>query len=135
MFKFKVESRDTYYDKLCQWWREHKFPVMPKSSVPTRIFVVYVEEGRKNIDLYALPVWLSDSDMAWLGFPTSNRNAPTMLKEGALEFLMDKLETCLRYEGVGTIITTSDTPKLMQLFKGSGFTESDQGTNYYTKQI
>ena len=128
---FRLESRETYYETLVEWWTEHGFPILPFDSVPTKVFVV----SRDNIDLYAIPVYSSDVSLCWIGFPTSNKKAPKELKSGALEFLMGNLQIAIRELGYKTIITTSDTPKLMNLFESQGFIASDQNVTYYTKRL
>lgn len=141
MFKFRIENREAYYTTLCDWWRQWGFPILSKSTVPNRIFVCYIEKRdsasapTRVLDLYAVPIYATDSSMVWLGFPTSNKSASIEDKKGALTYIMDVISTCLKYEGIETIITTSKTPKLMEAFKEEGYQESDQGTNYYTKKL
>lgn len=141
MFKWRLENKEDYYDVLIKWWDSHNFPHLPYTSVPNRIFVVYTELRNTTsgplevIDLYAVPVYRSDSDVCWIGFPTSNKNTHSALKVGALEFLLDKLEVCLKYEGYNTIITTSAIPTLQEKFLRSGFEAKEDKVNYYIKNI
>lgn len=132
MFKWRLVNREDYYPTLQTWWDLWEFPHIPITSLPTRIFVVY----SGFVDLYAIPVYISDADFCWIGFITSNKDIPRdTTKRGALEYLVDKIETVMKYEGVNTILTTSDTPQLMKFFKSMDFKESDKETNYYTKQL
>lgn len=129
--KWRLESREALYDTLVKWWNDWGFPVLPYKSLPATIFVVYNEQE----DLYAVPMYLSNSDMCWLGFPTSNKQAAKESKEGALQFLLDKIATCLKYQGYDRIITTSFNPKLMGIFEECGYILSDEKTNYFTKEL
>lgn len=133
MRKWRLEHKSDFYKTLEAWWKDWGFPTLPYHSVPNKIFVCYHETKEESIDLYALPVYSSDVALCWIGFPTGNKSASRELKEGALDYLMDKVETAVKYEGYKTIITTSNTPKLMKLFNDRGFTTSDEGVNYYTK--
>lgn len=130
MYNWRLENKKDYYSTLCQWWREHGFPVLDYSAVPNRIFVVSGEE-----DLYAVPVFMTDASWCIIGFPTSNKKVPHTSKQGALEFLLERVETCMKYEGVKIIMTTSAHPKLMRTFRSCGFEEAEKQVNYYTKNI
>lgn len=133
--KWRLESRDSYYETLVSWWTDWNFSILPFKSLPQRIFVAYREDNESFTDLYAIPIFMSDSDLCWLGFPTSNKKASKELKEGALEFLLDKIEVCIKYQGYDRIITTSFHPKLMEAFSKRGYVMSDEKTNYYTKEL
>lgn len=142
MLNWRLENKENFYPVLQQWWKDWEFPEIPFSTLPERIFVVYkkldtIDPNAREVitDLYAIPVYLSDSDMCWIGFPTSNKQATKYAKEGALDYLMEKVETCLKYHGYRVLITTSNTPKLMELFDRRGFITSDKGVNYYTKNL
>ena len=57
MLSCRLESKDTFYDTLCEWWADWKFPVVAITSLPERIFVV----SNDGVDLYAIPVYFGDS--------------------------------------------------------------------------
>lgn len=71
MFKFRIEHKEDYYKTLCAWWSDWKFPKVAYTSIPERIFVV----SNDGIDLYAVPVYVSDSDFCWIAFITGNKNS------------------------------------------------------------
>lgn len=131
MFDWRVESREKFYHTLVKWWDDWGFPIIPLKSLPETIYVV----SYTGVSLYAIPLYRTDSDLCWIGFPTGNKKAPKEFKEKALEFLMEVVEDSAKTRGFKTIITTSATPKLMKLFGDRGFEVSDEGTNYYTKNI
>lgn len=130
-FTLGVKTRDEMYETLVEWWLDWGFPSLPYQSLPNTICTVSDEEGL----LYAIPLYLTDSDICWIGFPTGNKKASKERKEMALEELMYFTQGFAKNRGYGLILTTSDTPKLMKLFKQFDFVESDQGTNFYTKRI
>lgn len=130
---WRLENRESFYDTLVEWWKEWGFPIIAKEMIPNRIFVVFDKETQT--DLYALPVYITDTSLCWIGFPTSNRKASKEMKKGALEYILDVMTHTLKYEGYKMIMTTSNTPKLMDEFLNSGFEETEQGVNYYIKLL
>lgn len=128
---WRIETKESYYETLVQWWNDWDFPIIPYGSLPTHIYVV----EKEGIDLYAIPLFLTNSDICWIGFPTGNKKANKDLKEGALEYLLNIIEIVCKSQGFRLLLTTSDTPKLMNVFESIGFTKSDEGTNFYTKNI
>lgn len=130
---WRLENRESFYDTLVEWWKAWEFPVLSKEMIPNRIFVVFDKETQT--DLYALPVYITDTKLCWIGFPTSNRQASKEMKKGALEYILEVMTHTLKYEGFKMIMTTSGTPKLMGEFLNSGFEETEQGVNYYIKLL
>lgn len=130
-FKWRLESKENFYNVLSDWWRMWGFPIIPYEALPMRIFVV----SKNNTDLYAIPVYITDSDVCWIAYPTSNRCADKELKTGAFQYLLGVVEIAMKYQGFNRLTTTSDTPKLMEMFEECGFIASDLQTNHYTKLI
>lgn len=135
MLNWRLESKDNYYPNLKAWWEQHGFPVLTYDSLPIRIFVVYKVLPESYVDLYAVPVYMTDSSFCIIGFPTSNKEADKQYKEGALEYLLEKIETTMKYEGKGIIMTTSATGSLMEKFDSQGYQRAEEKVNYYTKNI
>lgn len=131
MLNWRIVNRD-FQPTLKQWWEARGFPVLPKELLPNRIFVVYDNE----MDLYAVPVYVTDSEFVWMGFPTGNPLLHTY--EGkdrieAFQYIMDIIETTMKYEGYTRIITTSMTPSIMSNLETRSFIRTDEGTNFYIK--
>lgn len=131
--EWRIETKENYYPVLCKFWEDWDFPNVPYELLPNKIFVTY--NSSEKIDLYAVPLYLTDSGICWLGFPTSNKKAPREYKKGALEFLLEVIENNIKKEGFSLLLTTSNTKKLMEVFENSNFKKSDEGTNFYTKNI
>lgn len=131
MLAWRLENKASFYDTLVKWWDEWNFPIVSYSSLPERIFVVSYNE----IDLYAIPVYVGDSDMCWIGFVTGNKNTTKKQRIGALDYLLDKVETCMKYNGYKVILTISGTPSLKKLFKDNNYDISSGDTNEYVKRI
>lgn len=131
MFSYRLESKDTFYDTLCEWWADWKFPVVAITSLPERIFVV----SNDGIDLYAIPVYFGDSDLCWIGFVTGNKNSTKVQRDGALEYLLDMVEYYMKGIGARIAMTVSGTPVLKRLYERSDYVISAEGINEYIKRI
>lgn len=131
MFNWRLENKKDFYDVLVEWWNVHSFPVLEYGAVPNRIFVVQDDTD----DLYAVPVYITDSTWCIIGFPTSNPEIGWDRKEGALDYLMGHLETCMKYEGIKTIMTTSSNPKLIEMFERNGIDSVEKNINFLAKSI
>lgn len=131
MFSYRLESKDTFYDTLCEWWADWKFPVVAITSLPERIFVV----SNDGVDLYAIPVYFGDSDLCWIGFVTGNKNSTKSQRDGALEYLLDMVEYYMKGIGARIAMTVSGTPVLKRLYERSDYVISAEGINEYIKKI
>lgn len=135
MLKWRLESRDSFYEVIKQWWVSRGFPVIPFHGLPSRIFVAYIEDDKSYTDVYAVPVYVTDSNIAWIGYPTSNPMVTKDARKGAFPFLLEVINVAMKYQGYGTLLTTSMHPKLMADFEANDFIKSDEGTNFFTKNL
>ena len=129
MLEYRVENRDDYYDTLCEWWDLWKFPRVSKSSLPNCIFVV----NNCGVDVYAIPVYFSDSDFCWIAFITGNKLAPKKLRDGTLSFLLSSVENHIKDLGVRLCITVNGNNRLDKLYTDSGYIVSGRNVNEYVK--
>lgn len=131
MLSWRLENKKTFYDTLTKWWIDWDFPIVGYNSLPERIFVV----SYGDTDIYAVPVYVGDSDMCWIGFITGNKNTNKKQRTGALDYILDKIETCMKYNGYNVILTVSGTPSLKKLFRDNNYEISSGDTNEYVKRI
>lgn len=131
MHECRLENRDTYYEILVEWWSKWGFPILDKSSLPQRIFVVSAE----GIDLYAAPIYVSDSALCWIGFITGNKDAEKKYRKNALNFLLYNVEQYMKSIGYGLIMTVSSTHILKKLFEDNNYTSSSKNIIEYIKKI
>jgi hypothetical protein len=104
---------------------------MSIDAIPNNICVV----SNEGIDLYAVPVYLSDSDVCWMGFITGNKNSTKALRSGSLDYLMKYTEQYLKQSGFKYIMTVSKTPVLKKKFEDNGYLISGENLNEYIKKI
>ena len=131
MHECRLENSETYYETLVEWWTKWDFPVLLKSSLPKRIFVVSAE----GVDLYAVPVYVSDSSWCWIGFITGNKDAKKKYRKNALNFLLYNVEQYMKSLGYDLIMTVSGNPVLKKLFEDSNYNSSSKNIVEYIKKI
>jgi hypothetical protein len=131
MHECRLENRDTYYETLVKWWVRWDFPVLEKTSLPHRIFVVSAE----GIDLYAAPVYVSDSALCWIGFITGNKDTEKKYRKNALNFLLYNTEQYMKSIGYELIMTVSSNPVLKKLFEDANYISSSKNIVEYIKKI
>lgn len=131
MFSCRIENKHDFYDTLCKWWTDWNFPVMSIDALPNNISVV----SNEGVDLYAVPVYLSDSEVCWMGFITGNKNSTKELRSGSLDYLIKYTEQYLKQSGFKFIMTVSKTPVLKKRFEENGYLMSGDNVNEYIKKI
>ena len=131
MFSCRIENKHNFYDTLCNCWTDWKFPVMSINALPNNIFVV----SNQGVDLYSVPVYLSDSEVCWIGFITGNKNSTKDLRSGSLDYLIKYTEQYLKQSGFEFIMTVSKNPVLKKRFEDNGYLVSGEGVNEYIKKL
>lgn len=129
MHACRLEHKEDFYKTLCIWWSAWNFPAVSYSALPERIFVVSAD----GVDLYAIPVYLSDSDFCWIGFVTGNKNSTKKMRSGALSCLNKYIEKEIKKIGYKLLITVSGTPVLKKMFTDEDYIVSGQNYNEYIK--
>ena len=130
MTEYRIENKKDYYETLEGFYKGHDFDALPFHTLPESIYVVSIS----GIDIYAIPVYKTDSALAWLAFPVSNPEVSGYEKNtfsGLIGFIGDKLEE----EGYSIIFTTSGIPRLQDKLIMSDFQEGDLNINQYFKLI
>lgn len=129
--RFRLENKFDYYPTIAKWYEQHNFPVISFDVTPESLFVV----SNETKDLYCIPIHITDSTLAYIAFPVSNKEATKEEKEGAFTRLLGYAEETLGILGYTTFVTTSDTPVLMKMFAEAGYEESEKNVTYYIKNI
>lgn len=133
-FKFRLESKAECYDKLVDWWKTHKAfegELIPYSSLPRRVFTVY----KGDTDLYSVAVYITDSDMCWIGWITSNPASKIKSRYKALDYLYEQISNTMRSQGYSIVISKTKQTGLMKTLKNTGFINIEPNTNFYIKNL
>lgn len=133
-FNWKLEHKSTCYDKLVDWWVKHKAfegETIPYKSMPNRVFTV----SNKERDLYSVAVYITDSDMCWIGWITSNPSSALKERYKALEFLYGIISKEMKTQGFEIVISKTKQKGLMKTLKNTGFINIEPNTNFYIKKL
>lgn len=133
-FNWRLEDKSVCYKRLQSWWDEHKAfenNHIPYNSVPNRIFTVSYDDT----DLYSIAIIITDTDICWVGWITSNPNASPLLKGGALEYLYGVIAIVMKSQGFESIVSHAKLSGLMTALNNSGFQLVEPETNFYIKNL
>lgn len=133
-FNWRLESKSICYGKLKDWWTTHKAfegEFIPYSSMPNRVFTVSNEDK----DLYSVAVYITDSDMCWIGWITSNPYSKPRDRNKALEFLYTQICVEMKAQGFEIVISKTKQNGLMRTLKNTGFINIEPNTNFYIKNL
>ena len=128
-FTVKKHSKEEFYEIFCKWLETQKFPLINKEVLPENCFVCYIDET----PCYSIWVYFTDSKLAWLAFPASNKNVGFKTKNGGLDFLINYVCDYLKRKKMITAFTTSATENVVLALEKAGFDKGDQCIHYIRK--
>lgn len=129
MHSCRIEHKGDFYGILCHWWDGWDFPNLPYDALPNVIFV----SSYDDVDTYAMPVYLTDTNTCFIGFVTGNPKAEKLHRKGALSDLNKFVEDTVRELGYSVILTSTSTPVLKKLFEDQGYMNTGKNYNEYLK--
>jgi hypothetical protein len=133
-FNWKLEDKSVCYKRLQKWWDEHKAfdgNHIPYSATPSRIFTV----ANESKDLYSVAIIITDTDICWVGWITSNPDAVSKEKLGALEYLYGIIAIVMKSQGYESLVSHAKVNNLMKALDNSGFINIEPNTNFYIKNL
>jgi len=128
-FIVKKNSKEEFYEIFCKWLETQNFPLINKEVLPTNCFVCYADE----VPCYCIWMYFTDSKLAWLAFPASNKNVNYNKKKGGLEFLINYVCDYLKRKRIVTAFTTSGTESVISALENTGFEVGDSCVHYIKK--
>tara|TARA_R110000796_G_scaffold59371_4_gene136833 strand:- start:3996 stop:4418 length:423 start_codon:yes stop_codon:yes gene_type:complete len=138
-FNWKLEDKSVCYKRLKMWWDEHDAfgsNHIPYNSVPNRVFTVSVDLEDGEVDLYSVAIIITDTDICWVGWITSNPFCKeTKYKVGALKYLYNIISIVMKSQGFESIVSHAKLSGLMNALENSGFELVEPQTNFYIKNL
>lgn len=135
---WKLERKEDCYKTLEKWWKQHKAfegNNIPYESMPNRVFTALLKEDGETIELYKVAVYVTDSDMCWIGWITSNPETTLKQRYRALEFLYKHIAFHMYTEGYNVLISKTKQTGLMKALDNTGFLNIEPQTNFYIKDL
>jgi len=133
MFEVKTHTRQEFYHVYKSWCENHNFPPIPMVWCPETVFVAYNGETPTHSCFF----WHTDSALALIGFPASNKLANSELKVGGLEFLYGKICEFAKenhYVSVCTYVHL-ERPTISDALKENNFILGDEGMANFIKNL
>lgn len=137
-FNWRLEDKSACYDRLKMWWDKHEAfqsNHIPYGSMPTRNFTVSAEVKDGEVDLYTIGIIITDTDICWVGWITSNPFAEAKYKIGALKYLYEVISIVMKSQGFETMVSHAKLKSLMNALNNSGFELIEPETNFYIKNL
>jgi hypothetical protein len=125
-------SKYDFYNEFKRWSNLHGFPIVSDLVLPENVFVCY---NKNDTPLYCIWFYRTDSRLAWVAFPMSNKDIPYNKREKALEFLMNYVSEYAKKENFVSLITTSNTIEVISVLEKCNYKEADLNINQYIKTL
>jgi hypothetical protein len=131
MKSYKVLDKVDFYETMKSWWVDWEFPVLSIDALPNNIVVVFHEDQ----EVYAIPLYLSDSNFCWVGFITSNKKASKKAREGSLTFGLNSVSDFLQHTGYRNLFTITSNSFIDKSLIESNFLVTNKNIKEYIKNI
>ena len=131
MKSYKVLNRIEFYETIKSWWNDWDFPVFGVESLPENIVVVFHNEE----EVCAIPVYLSDANVCWLGFITSNKKASKEARKDALTYGLNVICEVLEYTKYKHIFTVTGNQFIDKSLNEANFILANSNIKEYIKNI
>ena len=126
-FVVKKHSKKEFHPTYAKWLESQNFPYIAPEVLPENVFVCYVYE----IPCYCIWFYHSDSRMAQLGWPASNKNVNYKTKQGAFKFLYERVSAYAKKKKYLRLFTTSATQSVIDAMLEAGYVEGEQCKHFY----
>jgi len=123
------------YDKLTEWWKWWRFPVIDKSLLPNNGLGGFMVE-HNGIDVVAGFLYFTNSGFALCEFVVSNPEVrDKTIREDALVFLIDEITKEAKVNGVKCLFTYVKNSNLEKKYLKAGYQIGTKGSNELIKNI
>ena len=131
MKTYRIVKKEDFFETIKTWWMDWDFPVLNIDTLPKNIVVVYHEDQ----EVCAIPLYLSDSNVCWVGFITSNKKASKEARKGALTFGLDSVSEFLKYTNYKNLFTVTSNSFIDKSLIESNFLVTNKNIKEYLKNI
>jgi len=121
----KIQKKD-FYATFTKWCEAHKFPEVSDKVLPENCFVCFNGE---NQAVYSMWFYHTDSGMAHIGWPVSNKEVPFNKRDGGLDFLMNHIVKYGKRKNYSVLFTTTNTKEITNVLEKNGFVNGDMNVN------
>jgi hypothetical protein len=130
-FKVVQKSKDEFYEVFIKWLESHRFPILNKEILPENVFVCLTDD----VPCYCIWFYHTNSKLAWIAFPASNKNVNFKKREQGLTYLINEVCKYAKKKKIKTLITTSGTESVVESLLRNDFELGDNNVSHYIKKI
>ena len=122
------------YETICGWWKAWKWPVMPKSSLPSEGKGGFMVE-KNNKPIVSGFLYLTNSTGALLEWIVSNPDYREQDRQEAIELLLNEAEKVCKKLGITYIFSIGRTKSLMDTHEKLGWQVDKKPSHEIIKTI
>jgi hypothetical protein len=108
---------DADYPIVESWWKDWGWPPVHQSSLSETGVIV----SNGGLDIAAVWLYKTDSDMALIEWFIANKKAPRELRKGCIEGLSDEVARLAKEFGYLTMTCCISNPSLINKLESTGF--------------
>lgn len=112
---------DADYPMLVNWWKEQKWPVIPKASLSNLGYISY----QNNLPTAAAFLYTTNSNLAWLEWMIANPQYDWETRQEAIYELIDHISEEAKKQGYSILFTSVSNKRLMEKYVNKGFIVTD----------
>lgn len=128
----KKHNKSEFYKTFSHWLDLHHFPRINELILPENVFVTY---DKDDYPIYCVWFYFTDSKLAWIAFPASNKNIAYKKRQYGLDFLIKYVCNYAKKKGFLTVITTSGTDSVIESLTKNEFELGDSNISHYIKKL
>lgn len=111
------------YLAICEWWKHHKWQVVPAQALPPNGYIALIGEKR----IVAGFLYRTDSNLGWLEWIVSNPDSTFEERTTAINELLETIFQRAKELKIQAIFTSCKNESLIKRLIEKGFQTTDQG--------
>lgn len=119
------------YFAICEWWKHHKWQVVPAQALPPNGYIALV--GEKPI--VAGFLYRTDSNLGWLEWIVSNPDSTFDERTTAINELLETIFQRAKELKIQAIFTSSNNETLIKRLAEQGFQITDKNVTHLIKPL
>lgn len=131
-FVVRKHNKSEFYETFCKWLDLHHFNRINELILPENVFVAY---DKDDYPIYCIWIYFTDSKLAWVAFPASNKNIAYKKRQYGLDYLIKYVCNYAKKKGILTLITTSGTDSVIESLVKNEFEVGDTNISHFVRKL
>ena len=129
--KLRYYESERDYPTVCEWWRAWDWPPIDQEILP-EIGIVSEIDG---VPAFCAWLYRTDSKMAWIGFPISNREVRKKERCAAIDAAIAALRELARTHGYTAFSAITNSKNLGARYEHAGMNAYDKNITHYLVRL